>query len=307
MNIIYNGADITGLCAVSASKVIEVDGGGADSLDLKLYKSSAWLELQSPEHEDELELLDGKYTSGLMYVDMIVPDNMGTLIKARSFPSKALNKKHEGYNMLTLRQMASKAADELGLALAIHGIDGRAPFHRVLRKNEGWLSLLNRYAIGEGAALKCSNGRLNIVGYEWAQNRPAVEAIRIDPGNPGVRVINSAARLRSLQVYAAKGRAGAKDLMAPNGVSKTIYGLPICNFEQAARWAKWHLFAHNRMALQIEVQRELNTQAEALQRIDITGQYEGEWIIHRVVHDFKGKTTRMVLVECINSILPDPA
>jgi hypothetical protein len=306
MNIIYNGADITALCDVEASLVTEVDGGGADSLAVKLYRSSTWLDANVPQHEDEISLPEGNYTSGLMYVDTVSPDQTGTLIKARSFPARANDTKCDSYNMVTLRQLATKAAEEIGLSVSIIGIDGRAPYPRVLRRNEGWLSLLNRYAIGEGAALKCSNGKLNIVGYEWAQNRPAVESILINPGTPGIKVIDSVSRLRALQIYTAKGKAGAKDLLSPHGASKTLYDLPICNFEQAARWAKWHLFAHNRMALQIEIQRELNTRAEALQRVDLSGQYEGEWIIHRVTHDFKNRTTRMVLVECIDSILPSP-
>lgn len=307
MIIYYNGNDITDLCEVFASRVSEVDGGGADSLEVGLYKNSLWLEQQGPQHEDEIELLAGEYTSGLMYVDTFVPDNTGMLIKARSFPTKAADSRHACYNMLTLRQMAAKAAEEIGLSVSVHGVEGRAPFQRVLRKNEGWLSLLNRYAIGEGAALKCSNGKLNIVGYEWAQNRPAAEAIHITGNTPGVRIINSSSRLSSLEVHTAKGHAAAKDILSPKGANKTIYNLPICCFEQAARWARWHLFAHNRMALQIEIQRELNTKAEALQRIDITGEYEGEWIVHRVTHDFRNRTTRMVLVECIDSILPAPA
>lgn len=306
MIIYYNGNDITDLCEVSASNVSEVDGGGADSLAVKLYKSSAWLEGKSPMHEDEIALREGDYTSGVMYVDTVSPDHTGTLVKARSFPAKATDTKYDSYNMVSLRQLAAKAAEEIGLTVSVIGIEGRAPYTRVLRKNEGWLALLNRYATGEGAALKCSNGKLNIVGYEWAQNRPAVESILITPKTPGIKVIDSASRLRSLQVHTAKGKAGAKDLLAPGGASKTMYDLPVCNFEQAARWAKWYLFAHNRMALQIEIQRELNTRAEALQRVDLAGELEGEWIIHRVTHDFKNRTTRMVLVECIDSILPSP-
>ena len=115
MQIIYEGTDITGSVIPSACTHKDVSHGKADVLEIVFRRPSAW-HRWSPETDDEIQIVSGKYDTGIMYVNTLVPEGEQYRLIATSLPSKAARKAWDNYRDMDLQAIMHRLAVECDMA-----------------------------------------------------------------------------------------------------------------------------------------------------------------------------------------------
>ena len=304
MQIWYQNTDITGSVIPSACVHKDVSHGRADTLEISFRRSAAWHRWQ-PETDDIIRVIEGKYDTGNLYVNTIVPEGEIYRILATSLPSKATRKAWDSYRNISYKDLVHRCATECGMGDGVYGIDGDIVYPFLMRENEGCAALLERISLCEGVALKAWGGSFRGIGIEYAQVLDPVRSWEISSEQDGVRYQHQPGKkLTALTVRSPYGEATARDDGAEKGYQKIIGGLPAMDNAQAGRWARGLLLCHNREADRLSIEMKFDPGASAMMRANITGNTgaSGEWIIDEAEHDLYNGRTTVRLLRVIQSI-----
>jgi hypothetical protein len=304
VQLFYEGTEITDFVDVTACEHRDVAGGRADGLMVTMEHAEKWYAWGPKKGDKMLAARDG-YDTGVLYVDMILPENGKFTITATSMPAAALRKAWKTYEQTTIGGILKACAAECGMNWAAHGVDTEAAVPFLLRRNEGCAALLQRLLARECATLKCLNGTLTAIGIPYAQTLETAITLELDARTPGFayRRIDQR-RLAAVNVVSLYGAGRATDSNATDGLERTYANLPAMSAVDAAKWARGMLMIQNRTAEETELQTTFNPHMSALMRVDITGPTDatGEWLVEEARHDlYNGKTTAK-LYRCLTSI-----
>ena len=304
MQIWYEGTDITGNVIPSACTHKDVSHGKADVLEIVFRRPAAWHRWQ-PETDDEIRVTSGKYDTGAMYVNTLLPEGEQYRMIATSLPSKAARKAWDNYREIELAAIVHRLAVECGMGSGIYGVEGTLKYPYLQRKNEGCAAFLERLCKMEGIALKAYNGAFRGIGIEYAQELPAGRAWTLDAEQDGVRYIHQPGmKYSAVTVKSPWAEATAKDADADKGSQIVIAGLPAMDAVTAGRWARGILLSHNRQADRLRISTQFDPGATAMTKAEISGNTgaNGEWIIDEVEHDLYNGTTVVNLLRVISSV-----
>lgn len=304
MILYYNGVDITQRVGITAAVGHDLSGSCADHAELEFENTDLWLSW-NPKTDDVIEIVNGDYSSGEMYIAAMYPQEDKFKIMATAIPSGARRKTWMSYRNMTLDNIALSCAKESGMEHKLFGV-GNYLYPYLLRENEGCAAFLERIARMEGAVLKCWNGRYTMIGIEAAQKLNADQTIQTDSGMRGIEYVkNDNARVRKLTVITPYARYTAEDLGADGDIEIIRTDVPAINDAQAARWARGLLLAHNRKAETLTVRGVFNERQTAMVRTDVLGDNDigGAWIVDEVEHDHIGNSSTATLVRCIDTVI----
>jgi hypothetical protein len=304
VNVIYQDTDITNFVIPSACDYKDVSHGKADTLDISFRRSAAWHRWQ-PEIDDTIQITEGKFDTGILYVNTIVPSGNAYRILASSLPSKATRKAWGAYRDMTLADIVHRCAAECGMKERLYGVDGNVRYPFLMRQNEGCAAFLERLMKCEGVALKAWSGSFRGIGIEYAQELDAIRSWDLDAEQTGVKYQHQPGRkYTSVTVRSPWAEATARDSGAEKGYQITVSDLPAMDNVQAGRWARGLLLCHNRETDRLSIELKLDTAVTAMTRANITGNTDanGEWIIDEVEHDLYNKRTSVSMLRVIRSV-----
>lgn len=303
MTIYYQGTDITRFTQVRKCVARENCGGRCDSLEIEFENAAIWYNW-GPEENDQIIVTHNGYSTGILYLNSILPEEGRYRILASALPCTARRKQYMSFTGKTIEEIMRICARATGMDFAIYGIDGNVVIPYIQQENEGAAAFLTRLMRYEGAALKCINGKYTAVGINYAQERAAHATIQISAKQTGTAYIRRGTKYKSITVITPYAKAKAEDWAVPNSHAHIMADLPARNSIQAGRWARGLLLHHNRQSETLTIESAFNPGFSALTRFDITGGTEaaGAWIIEEAEHDFINKTSRATMLRCIDTI-----
>lgn len=303
MKLLYQGKDITEYVSATQCRHADVAGGRCDVLEMTMEHAPQWHEWD-PQADDEIQVSMDGYDTGKMYLANVLPEEGKYRIWASSLPVAAKVKKWQSFENKTLSGILSACAAECGMGSALYGISGALLYPYILRENETAPEFLSRIARMEGAVLKALNGRLVMIGIEYAQSLPVVSEITIKSSELGVTYQRSDKEHWSgVTAENIFGSGSASDALGKAGVQ--YFGdLPIKSAAQAKRWAKGLLISHNRTCERLILEDRFHPGMTAMSRVDIVGpgRESGNWLIDRVEHEFVKKVTRVEMTRVMTGV-----
>lgn len=304
MQLFYEGTNISRDVDVVKCIHRDVSGGRCDSIEIELENAAAWYRWQ-PQRDDIIEVQMDGYSTGILYLNTILPAGGRYRIIATSLPSAARRKAYAVYEGMQLADIAASCAAECGLDSALFGIDGTISYPYLMRHKEGAPAFLSRILTYEGAVLKALNGRLTAISIEYAQAMTAAQTIELSADQEGVNHLKrDDIKLAGISIKTPFANGAAEDANVPYGQHEIFTEHPAVDAAQAARWARGLLLCHNRAAEELTVGMEYNPGLTAMTRIDISSPTEtdGEWLIDEVEHDFFLKKSKARMLRCIATI-----
>ena len=304
MQLFYEGTDITRDVDVVKCVHRDVSGGRCDSIEIELENAAAWYRWQ-PQRDDILEVQMDGYSTGILFLNSVLPAAGKYRIIATSLPSAARRKAYAAYEGLQLADIAASCAAECGMNSALFGIDGDITYPYLMRQKEGAPAFLSRILQYEGAVLKALNGRLTAISIEYAQAMTAAQTIRISADQAGTHYLRrDDVKLAGITIKTPYANGGAEDVEASYGQHEVFTDYPAMDAAQAARWARGLLLCRNRTAEELTVGMEFNPGLTAMTRIDISSatDADGQWLIDEVEHDFFRRKSKARMLRCIGTI-----
>lgn len=158
MQVIYNGKDISASIEVKSAIACDMAGGKSDSLDIAVADTEGLWSKWKPQHNDTLELIDGNYKTGMMYVDGRGQTNGLFVLKAKATPQKAKSNGTRAWEKVRFSQVASDLAAAAGLQYSGYEITDWM-YDRIDQMDETPLGCLKRLCTREGYFLKAVGGK----------------------------------------------------------------------------------------------------------------------------------------------------
>ena len=304
MSLIYEGTDITDYVNVTKCVCRDVSHGRADSLELEFDHAAVWYQWGPKEDDKIIAELDG-YSTGVMYLNAIVPEGDTFKMLATALPSAARRKAWDVYKDMTFDNILHRCAAEAGVNAKIYGVDDQLVYSFLMRENQGCAAFLDWLGTLEGLAIKAANGAFRAVSIEYAQSMNPVQTLYIDTKQDGVtytrKEIN---KISTLTVFSPFARVSASDSAAIYGSPCTVSTLPARDAVQAGRWARGVLLMNNRQMESLTVKSAFNPSMAALVRVDVDGTTDanGGWIVDDVQHDLINLTSETKMLRVLTSI-----
>lgn len=303
MEIYYQGTDITGYVQVRKCIARDTSGGRCDSLEIEFDNAAGWYNW-GPEEDDHIIVAHNGYDTGIMFLNMVLPEEGRYRILATALPCAARKKQYRSFTGKTIEEIMRTCGMNTGMDFAIFGIDGNAVIPYIQQESESAAAFLHRMLKYEGATLKCVNGKYTAIGISYAQELPAGQTLEITAKQSGTEYKRGGVAYKSVTVKTPYAEATAEDSLVPSTHGRITLDLPARNDIQAGRWARGMLMHNNRQAETLSIDSVFNPGFSAMARIDIAGGTDatGEWIINEVEHDFYNLRSRAKLYRCIYSI-----
>lgn len=303
MEILYQGVDITDMVQVKACASRDTSDNRCDSLDIEFENAAGWY-VWEPSEDDQIIVSHNGYDTGVMYLNAVLPADGTFRIIATSLPGTARTKAYQSFTGKTIEEIMRVCAMSCGMGFEIYGISAGTVIPYIQRENEGCAAFLHRLLKMEGAALKCVNGKLVAIGYDYAQSLDPHLTIEVSADQPGVEYKRNAQSLYALTVKTPYAQATAIDLAVPTDRGGRTVFCPARDNIQAGRWARALLYHKNSKAESLTIESAFNPGFTAMTRIDIESATDaaGEWLIQECRHDFFNLRSTAKLQRCISSI-----
>lgn len=302
MELWYEGKDITDRVEIHKALWRDQSRGRADSLELELGWAEKW-GAWGVKMDDRLEIKGKGYRTGTMYVSAVMPEGGSYRVFATAVPAKGKTKKWESFTGKSLGEIVKKTAEDAGMEYKIWGVEAETVYPYLMREDETAAAFLERVARNEGAAIKCYDGKIRMIGLKKAQEMEAQETLELSYLTGGCQYLRRwDLGTRVLTLYSPYGQAKATD-KGESGREKTVWCEARSNAE-AKRWALGRLLAENRLRERITLQSDFTPRWTALGRIDVEGpaSWRGKWTIDEVEHDLIGEKSQMVLLKNVEEI-----
>ncbi len=114
MQLFYEDTDITDYVDVKSCIHRDVSGGRADGLEMVLEHAEKWFAWK-PQRDDRIVVAHNGYTTGTLYLSMILPEDGKYRLTAASMPSHAKRKVWRCYEDTTIQGMMRACAAECGI------------------------------------------------------------------------------------------------------------------------------------------------------------------------------------------------
>ncbi len=295
MQLFYQGKDITSqvevLEAVCKNAVHEVCG-----CDILLNQADRWYSWK-PKTGDTIRLTEGKLDSGLMYLDSVMPADGRFRLIGLAAKMERQAPAWQSWEEKTLGQVAEQMAAESGLGLEMYGISSGYRYKYLVRRFETPIQFMQRLAVLEGGLLKCVDGKLILIGQDYASALAASAVYELKADNILGHWRIGADAAGAVTGYGLYGTASAQ---SGSGGRRYSFYLPAEDTATAKRWARGKLIEKNRYNEIITLRVDFEHTATAMGRVDVTGgtDMDGRWLVKRVEHDYKRRISEMELMRC---------
>jgi phage protein D len=296
MNIIYEGVDITNSIEIRKADIIDNAGGCADSIDLSFADTEGLWSKWKPLKGHKINVLEGGFSSGVMFTDYINQSRGSIRLKGLSLPPGAKTGKTKAWEAIRFMQMAMEISNAYGFTLQTFGIPDHL-YERIDQINETDFDFLLHRCIFEGYSLKICNSKVVIYSEINFETKAAVKTISLEQFDGDYEFKAASTGLYSKCVISCSTLAGTitkefKPESAPSGpvLKPRVY---VTSLAEAERYCKGLLRAANKSENTGKVQIELDPElaAGSCVEIDGVGLANGKYFIEQAIHKLKDKKT----------------
>lgn len=303
MRLIWQGTDITDKVNVRGAVYTDDSGGHLDRMEISLGDPARWYSWR-PEKGDTIRAEEDGFDTGDMFLDSVEPEGDLFRVTALSAKDGAMGRRWDSFENEKLKNITARIAGECGMGYAMYGISGGTEYRYMLRKNEKGLGFLHRIAQSEGAVVKCVNGKIVMIGIEYAQKLPVAATIRLDEDMSAWRHVNTPGMRESARyLYDTQGRLYTAYDTDGRGEPRPAQTIMTDDPLEAARQARGLLLTCNRQAEHIYIKSAFDPRMTAMCRVDTVGQVPGKWLVGKAVHDLFNRTSKLTLDRVIDTII----
>lgn len=179
MRIIYEGVDITETVEVKKADIIDNAGGVADSIELWFDDPQGFWSQWHPQKNHKVQLKEGGFDSGIMYVDELEQKRGLFIIRALSIPQEAKTDRIKSWENIRFMELATEIASKYGLSLETYGIQNHL-YQRVDQYEQADFEFLAWRCMLEGYALKITGGKAIIYSERYIESQPPAKTLYIE-------------------------------------------------------------------------------------------------------------------------------
>jgi len=302
LNIIYNGIDITN--SVEPLKINLIDNSACmpDSIEC-VFSDTDWQWSEwKPVKNDTLEVKQGGYSTGLMFVDELGQSAGKFQLKALSIPQPSKTARSQSWENVRLLEFINEIAGRYGFKVQTYGIENYL-YQRVDQIEQADFSFLAYRCMLEGYALKINNKSIVIYNEHAEEQKP------VDSKNS---IIYQSDIFQNLKFKNKSTDIFQKCLIKSNNSNafikgefedKNIYGPTLINQifcsdqAEANRFAKGYLRRANKEMITGAFPIKLNTNYAAGTNVEVekVGMFDGKYFIDKLLHDFINDRTNLCL------------
>lgn len=302
MEIFYRGSNITDMVEVSRCTVRDTSRNRCDSLEIEFENAAGWYRW-GPKEDDTIIVTQSGYTTGIMYVNTIQPEDDKFIVFATSLPCAARRKENRSFIKKTLGEIIRTCAGYTGMGYGIYGVDKDIVIPYITQNYESAAAFLCRLMALEGAVMKCANGKYVVISNDYIMDSNPALSIALEAGQNGIEHHKIGTATRKITVKTPYAEASAIDSSVPETHPQIIANtLPAMDNAQAKRWARGKLLCLNRQCEQLDIESVFNPAMTAAVKADVYGANEGEWYVEESVHDLMNLRTASTLRRCVRTI-----
>lgn len=296
MRLIYEGTDITSAVRIMRADIIDTAGGMADSVELKFADPDGLWSRWKPEKGHGITILEGGFSSGIMYVDAIAQNRGSMCIKGTSMPLHARTPKSKPWESIRLVAMAREIAATYGFTMLAYGIRDHM-YERVDQVEQTDFEFLACRCVLEGYVLKICDRKLILYDEAAFEASTSVRTIRAEQfdGDYEFRTVSTG-------LYGSCSIRGS----SPQGTISSVFAPPSApagpilkpkiyagSQGEADRYAKGVLRNENKRESTGRIQIELDSGIASGCCVSIagTGMADGKYFVEQAMHRLaEGKT-----------------
>jgi len=179
----YEDKDITNDIEVILARVYDRHGGIADSIELILADKDKLWQHWNPNFNDQIEIIENGFKSGVMFLDEAYCSNGRYHINANSLPANHKTNNYKFWETISFKELAQSLASELGLSVEFYNIDDYT-YKRLDMINKTNIQFLNERCILEGYSLKITDKKVIIYSERNLERNSAVKTVEDFVGEP---------------------------------------------------------------------------------------------------------------------------
>lgn len=298
--IFYNGVDITNSVHPLVLQITDNAGCVPDSLTAVFSDTEGLWSKWRPAKNDTLQVKEGGFDSGVMFIDQIGQEPGRFELKALSIPQTSKTARSQAWEDVRLFDIGREIAARYGFAFRTFGAANQL-YERVDQLDEPDFAFFSYRCMLEGYALKISD-RSMIVYDEHLEEQKAADpagTIRESDLNGDFRFDDKSVDIYQKCIVRSQfdgyieGSFEDASISGP-ALKKNEYAT---NQAEANRWARGLLRGCNKHRVTGTLPINLNTSYAAGTVIEVrdVGMFDGKYFVHRIVHDLVGNRTRLTV------------
>ena len=299
MEIYYEGAEISQKIEVVELEVQDNCGDRLDAISLLCGDTQGQWSGWGPKKGALLEVAQGGWRSGAMWIDLIRQEQGQLLLGAVSLPPQAKTLRSKSWEAVTLLTLAAEMAAAYGMPLQAYGVAAPA-CARVDQVNRGDLGFLRWRALLEGCAIKLAQGALVVYDCRYMERQAPAKAWTAASFARPPRFSDSAGETYSACSLSWGGIQGYVQAAGAIGPELTVTDQPVGSQGEAQRFAANLLWDKNKRAASAELYLplELGVAGGNVVAVSGCGLGDGRYFVELARHDFVAKESTFLCHRC---------
>lgn len=305
MKFLYNSVDIIDKVKPSTMFVNDYAGGEADELIVAFPNAKLWATWK-PKTGDTVQLIDGSFDSGILYIDNPQIQNDICRLEAVSVPLLAIKPRTKIWRDVRLTNIISDCASRAGLSFQTYGIADYT-YTAISQNSESDFAFLKRICTREGYAVKVSNNILIVFSEKYMENQPSGMTInkkQVAPAYTFKNGLNLLSRVRVCHYNVTKKQSIDQTATDTSIIGGEMKINELCSDSgEALRFAYGYLRNANKNSkigcVQLLQQTELAA-GSVVTLEDFEGENNGNWFVYKVTQDAVNAKTTLYLRRPLN-------
>lgn len=305
MKFLYNGVDIISSSKPSKMLVNDYAGGEADELIATFSNAKLWATWK-PKTGDTVQLIDGSFDSGVLYIDNPQIQSDICRLEAISVPLSARKPRTKIWRDIRLTGIISDCASRAGLAFQTYGITDYT-YTAIAQNSESDFAFLMRVCKREGYAVKVTNKTLIVFSEKYMENQTSGMTINkkeVAPAYTFKNGFNLLSKVRVCHYNVTKKQSIDQTATDTSVIGGEMKVNELCSDSgEALRFAYGYLRNTNKNSkigyMQLLQQTELAA-GSVITLEGFEGENNGNWFVYSVTQDAVNAKTTLYLRRPLN-------
>lgn len=297
MKVLYEGVEIN--LEISKCKIIDNMGGKADSLAISFADIKHECRTWNFEKDNIIEIRDGPFSTGIMYVDGYSCGNGIYNIDALSLRKLSKTKKTRIWEKVSFIDIVKDIAKDEEMFLEVYG-EYDFKYERVEQIQKNNIEFLNYRCMLEGLNLKINNGKMIIVSEQYLEAQKEIFPVDSNQfiGKYEFKCIsNHVYGGCEVSSYSKRFINGKYILNSKNTEIKRITDIAVYSFEEANRFSRNILRAFNKYETigVFTIANNIDIAAGNTIKIGNLDSFNGKYIVESVIYDLIGGKSKLTV------------
>lgn len=179
MQLIFEGVDITKDVEINKAEITDTAGCQADSLEIRFSDTQKLWSKWKPEKNHRIEIKEGGFSSGQMFVDSWAQIPGFFILRALSVQQEAKTPFYKAWEEVRFLEIVNEIAGKYGFQVQTYGIENHN-YKRLNQFNKTDIEFLSDLCKLEGYSLKITNMALVIFNEVYIEQQAPVKTIYLE-------------------------------------------------------------------------------------------------------------------------------